>query len=105
LLVENSQPIERARQTVNHLTPRACKGCFDPHGHVRVNAMENEIDLLTASTALGVASYVAIILASVARDDLGFSSGQIRYGAILGAVAIALAIRLDLLGKRPRKTG
>ena len=72
---------------------------------MRVNAMENEIDLLTASTALGVASYVAIILACVARDDLGLSSGQIRYGAMLGAVAIAVVIVLDLLGKRPRKTG
>ena len=67
--------------------------------------MENEIDLLTASTAIGVASYVAIMLACVARDDLGFSSGQIRDGAILGAVAIALAIVLDLFGRRSRKSG
>jgi hypothetical protein len=66
--------------------------------------MEKEIDLLTASTAVGVATYVAMMLASVARDNLGFSTGQIRHAAILGAVAIALAIVLDLFGKRPRKT-
>ena len=67
--------------------------------------MQKEIDLLTASTAFGVATYVAIILACVARDDLGFSSGQIRLGAILAAAAIALAIIPSLLGKRPRKAG
>jgi hypothetical protein len=38
--------------------------------------MEKEIDLLTPSIAVGVATYVAIILACVARDHLGFSSGQ-----------------------------
>jgi hypothetical protein len=65
--------------------------------------MEKQIDLLTASMALGVATYVAIILACVARDDLGFSGGQIRHGAILAAVVIGLGIVLDLLGKRPRK--
>ncbi len=67
--------------------------------------MEKEIDLLTASIALGVAAYAAIILASVARDDLGFSDGQIRYGAIFAAVAIAVAIALNLFGNRSRKTG
>ena len=60
---------------------------------------------MTASTAVGVATYVAIMVACVAHDNLGFSSGQIRYGAILGAVAIAVAIVLDLFGKRARKTG
>jgi hypothetical protein len=67
--------------------------------------MDKDIDLLTASTAFGVATYVAIILACVARDDLGFSTGQIRHGAILAAVAIALAMVLGLLGKRPSKAG
>jgi hypothetical protein len=67
--------------------------------------MDKDIDLLTASTAFGVATYVAIILACVARDDLGFSTGQIRYGAILAAVAIALAMVLGHLGKRPSKAG
>jgi hypothetical protein len=67
--------------------------------------MEKEIDLLTASTAIGVATYVAIILACVAQNDLGFSGGQVRDGAILGAVAIALAIVLDLFGRRSRKSG
>jgi hypothetical protein len=66
--------------------------------------MEKDIDVLTASTALGVATYVAIIIACVARDDLGFSTGQIRGGAMIGAVAIGLAIVLDLLGRRARKT-
>jgi hypothetical protein len=67
--------------------------------------MEKEIDLLTASMAVGVATYVAMILGYVARDNLGFSSGQIRSAAILGAIAIALAIVLDLFRKRPRNTG
>ena len=67
--------------------------------------MAKDIDLLTASIALGVATYVAMMIAYVARDDLGFSGGQIRHGAIFVAVAIGLAIVLDLLGRRPRKTG
>jgi hypothetical protein len=67
--------------------------------------MEKDIDLVTASTAFGVATYIAIMIAYVARHDLGFSGGQIRHGAIFGAVAIGLAIVLDLLGRRPRKTG
>jgi len=67
--------------------------------------MEKDIDLLTASTALGVATYVAIMIACVARDNLGFSGGEIRHGAMIGAVAIGLAIVLDLLGRRTRKTG
>jgi hypothetical protein len=67
--------------------------------------MEKNFDLLTASTALGVATYVAIIIACVARDDLGFSTGQIRSVAVIGAVAIALAIVIELFGRRPRKAG
>jgi hypothetical protein len=67
--------------------------------------MEKDIDLLTASTAIGVATYVAIILACLARDHLGFSDGQIRYGAIVCAVVIGLGIVLDLFGKRSRRTG
>jgi hypothetical protein len=65
--------------------------------------MEKDIDFLTASTALGVATYVAIMLACVARDNLGFSGGEIRHAAIFGAVSIAAAIVLDLIGKRTRK--
>jgi hypothetical protein len=67
--------------------------------------MEKHFDLLTASTAFGVATYIAIIIACVARDDFGFSTGQIRGVAMIGAAAIALAIVLDLFGRRPRKTG
>jgi hypothetical protein len=90
---------------VNQLTPCAGKGWFYPPGNERVKVMDKQIDLLTASTAFGVATYVAIILACVAGDDLGFSGGQIRYGAILAAVAIALAMVLGLLDKRPSKAG
>ena len=67
--------------------------------------MEKDLDLLTASIALGVGTYVAMMINYVARDDLGFSGGQIRHGAIFGAVAIGLAIVLDLLGRWSRKTG
>ena len=67
--------------------------------------MEKDIDLLTASTALGVATYVAIMISHVARHDLGFSGEQIRGVAIVAALAIGLAIALDILGRRPRKTG
>ena len=67
--------------------------------------MGKDLDLLTASAALGVGTYVAMMIDYVARDDLGFSGGQIRHGAIFGAVAIGLAIVLDLLGRRSRKTG
>ena len=48
--------------------------------------MTKDIDVLTVSTALGVASYVAIMIGYVARDDLGFSTGQIRSAAMIGAI-------------------
>jgi uncharacterized membrane protein YczE len=67
--------------------------------------MEKNFDPVTASTAVGVAIYVAIMLAFVAHDDLGLSSGEIRSGAILAAAAIGLLMALQLFGKWPHKTG
>ena len=67
--------------------------------------MAKDVDLVTASTGLGVATYVAIMIGYVARHDLGFSTGQIRSAAMIGAVTIGLAIVLDLLGRRPGKAG
>jgi len=58
------------------------------------------MDSLTVMTGVGVAGYVALILAYVARVGLGLSSGEIRGLAIIAAVLIALAIAIDFLGKR-----
>jgi hypothetical protein len=65
--------------------------------------MRKGIDPLTVLTAVGVAGYVAIILAYVARVDFGLSSEQIRLVSIAGATCIALGIAVDFLGKRLRK--
>jgi hypothetical protein len=46
-------------------------------------------DLSTAAMALGVASYVAIILDCLARNELGLSDGQICKSAVFGAFVIA----------------
>jgi hypothetical protein len=58
------------------------------------------MDSLTVMTGIGVAGYAALMLAYVARVDLGLSSGQIRGLAIVAAVLIALAVAIDFLGKR-----
>jgi hypothetical protein len=66
--------------------------------------MKNAIDPLTILTAIGVAGYTAIMLAYVARDDLGLSNQQIRLVSIVAATFIALGIAVDFLGKRLSKT-
>ena len=65
--------------------------------------MGKQMDLLTVMSAAGVAGYVAIMLAYVARIDLGLSNEQIRFLAIVAAALIATGIALDFLGKRLSK--
>jgi hypothetical protein len=65
--------------------------------------MQKGIDPLTVLTAIGVAAYVAIMLAYVARVDLGLSGQQIRLLSIVAATCIALGIAVDFLGKRLSK--
>ncbi len=65
--------------------------------------MSKQMDLLTIVSAAGVAGYVAIMLTYVARIDLGLSSGQIRFLAIVAAALIALGIAVDFLGHRMSK--
>jgi hypothetical protein len=65
--------------------------------------MKNGIDPLTILTAVGVAGYVAIMLAYVAYVDLGFSNQQIRLVSIVAATFIAIGIAVDFLGKRLSK--
>ena len=62
--------------------------------------MEQDMDSLTVVTGVGVAGYAALMLAYVARIDLGLSSEQIRGLAIVSALLIALAIAVDFLGRR-----
>jgi hypothetical protein len=62
--------------------------------------MKNGIDPLTILTAVGVAGYVAMMLAYVARVDLGLSNPQIRLASIVAATFIALGIAVDFLGER-----
>jgi hypothetical protein len=54
--------------------------------------MKKNIDLLTAAMAFGVASYVAIILNCLAREELGLSNGQICKSAVFAALLIAVAL-------------
>jgi hypothetical protein len=65
--------------------------------------MSKQMDLLTVVSATGVAGYVAIMLAYVARIDFGLSNGQIRFLAIVAAVLIAIGIAMDFLGSRLSK--
>lgn len=65
--------------------------------------MGKRLDLLSATTAFGVAAYVAIIMDCVACGQLGWSDGQVRSAALLIAVCVALALALDFLGRRWRK--
>jgi hypothetical protein len=65
--------------------------------------MQKRIDPLTVLTAIGVAAYAAIMLAYVARVDLGLSGQQIRLLSIVAATCIALGIAVDFLGKRLSK--
>jgi hypothetical protein len=62
--------------------------------------MQEEMEPLTVLMAIGVAGYVAIMLAHVARVDLGLSDEHIRIAAIVCAMLIAVAIAVDFLGKR-----
>jgi hypothetical protein len=67
--------------------------------------MGKRLDLLTGTTAFGVAAYVAIIMDCVACGQFGWSDGQIRSVALLVASSLALALALDFLGRRWRKAG
>jgi hypothetical protein len=65
--------------------------------------MQKRMEPLTVLTAVGVAGYVAIMLAYVARVDLGLSNQQIRLVSIVAATFIALGIAVDFLGKQLSK--
>lgn len=60
-------------------------------------------DLLTTTTAFGVAAYVAIIMDCVACGQFGWSDGKIRSVALLVAACLAVGLALDFLGQRWRK--
>ncbi len=66
--------------------------------------MPRKLDLLTASMGLGVASYVAIILDCVARDELGLSDGKICRAAVSSALLVALALCAGSMRKSAGKT-
>jgi hypothetical protein len=65
--------------------------------------MSKRIDLVTATTAFGVAAYVAIIVDCVACGQMGWSDGEIRSVALLVAAFVALGLALDFLERRWRK--
>lgn len=54
--------------------------------------MKKNIDLLTALMAFGVASYVAIILNCLGREELGLSNGQICKSAVFAALLVAVGL-------------
>jgi hypothetical protein len=65
--------------------------------------MGKRLDVFTATTAFGVAGYVAIIMDCVAFGQLGWSDGQIRSVALLVAACVGFGLALDFLGRRWRK--
>ncbi|WP_454619143.1 hypothetical protein [Bradyrhizobium cenepequi] len=64
--------------------------------------MENKFDLPTIA-AVFVAGYAAIMLEYVARDDLGFSTVQIRHIAMIAAVIVGMWVALDMLRSNPNR--
>ena len=68
-----------------------------------MKAMGKRLDLMTATTAFGVAAYVAVMMDCVAGGQLGWSDGQIRSVALLAAACVAVGLALDFLGRRWRK--
>jgi hypothetical protein len=88
---------------VNRVTPGERNGRQYSRALTRECEMKNGIDPLTVLTAVGVAGYVAIMLAYVARVDLGLSNQQIRLVSIVAATFIALGIAVDFPGKRLSK--
>jgi hypothetical protein len=67
--------------------------------------MGKRLDLLTATTALGVAAYVAIMMDCVACGQLGMSELEIRSIALLVAAGVALGLALDFLSRQWRRVG
>jgi hypothetical protein len=65
--------------------------------------MGKRLDLLTTTSAFGVAAYVAIIMDCLACGQLGWSDGKIRSVALLVATCVAFGLALDFLGRRWRK--
>jgi hypothetical protein len=65
--------------------------------------MMGKIDLLTASIALGVASYAAMILDCVAHEELQLSDGQICRYAVSAALLIAAGVAAGSLRQFPGK--
>jgi hypothetical protein len=65
--------------------------------------MEDRFDIVTITSAVGVAGYVAIMLGYVALFDLGFGGEQVRGAAMIAAILIAALVAADCLGKGPDK--
>jgi hypothetical protein len=65
--------------------------------------MGKRLDVVTATTAFGVAAYVAIMMDGVACGQLGWPDGKVRSVALLVAACVALGLALDFLGRRWRK--
>src|SRR5437879_1639547 len=84
-------PIHEAR-TALHRTPQ-----------LTVFAMEDRFDVVTGVVAVCVAGYAAIMLDYVVHDDLGFSIAQIRHGAVIAALFLAVPLALDLLRAKANK--
>ena len=65
--------------------------------------MSKRMDLLTATTAFGVAAYVAIIMDCVACGQWGWPDREVRSVALVVAACVALWLAMDFLGRRWRK--
>jgi ABC-type proline/glycine betaine transport system substrate-binding protein len=65
-----------------------------------MRGMESRSDIVTIASALWVAGYVAIALRHVALYDLGFSSQEIRSGAVMVALAMAAMLAIDFFASK-----
>jgi hypothetical protein len=64
--------------------------------------MDKRIDFLTASIALGLACYTAIILVSIA-PVFGLTNARIRDAAVLAATVIGIGLLIEKFGARSGK--
>ena len=66
--------------------------------------MESWVDgIVTITSAVFLAAYVAITLGYVALYDLGLSGGKVRGAAMIAVILIAAMVAVDFLGKKLRK--
>ena len=69
-----------------------------------IGVMESWVDgIVTITSAVVLAAYVAISLGYVALYDLGLSGEKVRGTAMVAVILIAATVAVDFFGKKQRK--